>query len=96
METALQAAHISPYRGPQSQLASNGILLRADLHLLYDAYRISVCPDDNSIRMDNRLAKTSYGEWNKRRIRVPDNLEDRPAPQLLAAHFSTFRDQNAI
>lgn len=96
VEAALQAAHISPYRGPQSQLASNGILLRADLHLLYDAYCISVCPDDNTIRMNERLAKTSYSEWNKRRIRVPDSPENRPAPQLLAAHFSTFRDQNAI
>ena len=33
---ALEAAHISPYLGEQSNHVSNGLLLRADIHTLFD------------------------------------------------------------
>lgn len=33
----LDAAHISPHRGAQSDVAHNGLLLRKDLHALFDA-----------------------------------------------------------
>ena len=38
---ALEAAHIENYSGPKSQVVSNGILLRRDLHSLFDAHLIS-------------------------------------------------------
>lgn len=41
---ALEAAHIENYSGPKSQVASNGILLRRDLHALFDAHLISFEP----------------------------------------------------
>ena len=49
----LQAAHIDPYRGPQSQYISNGVLLRADLHLLYDANLLSIAPDTHIVKLAN-------------------------------------------
>jgi hypothetical protein len=33
---ALDAAHISPYLGDQSNHVTNGVLLRADIHTLFD------------------------------------------------------------
>src|SRR5205823_2979542 len=32
----LEAAHIVPYRGPSTNAVSNGLLLRADIHTLFD------------------------------------------------------------
>jgi HNH endonuclease len=32
----LEAAHISPYRGEEDNHPENGLLLRADLHTLFD------------------------------------------------------------
>ncbi|WP_200883691.1 HNH endonuclease [Archangium violaceum] len=32
----LEAAHIFPYHGPQTNHVTNGLLLRADLHVLFD------------------------------------------------------------
>ena len=37
VEEALQAAHIVPYLGPQSNTVNNGLLLRADVHNLFDS-----------------------------------------------------------
>jgi putative restriction endonuclease len=40
----LEAAHIYPYRGPATNKVSNGLLLRADLHTLFDCNLIAVDP----------------------------------------------------
>ncbi|MEU6208052.1 HNH endonuclease [Micromonospora musae] len=36
VEAVLQAAHIDPYNGPATNRVTNGLLLRADLHNLFD------------------------------------------------------------
>ena len=96
VDTALQAAHISSYRGPSSQLTSNGLLLRADIHLLYDAHRISVCPDDMSVRLSEEIRRTPYGELNRRIIRLPSDSADMPSQNRLATHFAVFREVNGV
>lgn len=87
---ALQAAHISSYRGPKSQFASNGLLLRADLHLLYDAYLLSVDPDGFRVRLAPSLRDSQYREFNGARIRLPDDAGASPSPSRLAAHYERF------
>lgn len=87
----LQAAHISSYFGRKSQMASNGLLLRADLHLLYDAHQISICPDDMKLYMSDRVSNTEYSEYAGIKIRIPSELADRPSPERLETHFAEFR-----
>lgn len=49
----LEAAHISPYRGTHTNHVTNGLLLRADIHTLFDRglirvdrnYRVSASPE---------------------------------------------------
>ncbi|WP_455235505.1 HNH endonuclease [Senegalimassilia anaerobia] len=40
----LQAAHILDYRGTQSNIVENDILLRSDIHLLFDSYLLGINP----------------------------------------------------
>jgi putative restriction endonuclease len=40
----LEAAHITPYAGSQDNHVSNGLLLRADLHTLFDCGLIAIDP----------------------------------------------------
>lgn len=40
--SALDAAHIAPYRGEKDNDVRNGLLLRADLHRLFDAFLIAI------------------------------------------------------
>jgi hypothetical protein len=40
----LEAAHITPYLGPDTNLIGNGLLLRADIHTLWDLGLVAVNP----------------------------------------------------
>lgn len=90
----LQAAHINPYRGRKSQTVNNGLLLRADLHLLYDAYLISVDPDTLSVALSERLRSTDYLRYNRKRLNDPIDMRLSPNPELLAMHYEQFRQEN--
>lgn len=94
--TVLQAAHINPYRGRKSQIVQNGILLRADLHLLYDAYLISVDPDSRAVRLSDRLAGTDYERYNLKRLNETIRPELAPSDDLLATHYEQFRQENKV
>jgi predicted restriction endonuclease len=41
----LDAAHIQPYRGPRSNHLQNGLVLRADIHRLFDSGYVTVTPE---------------------------------------------------
>ena len=43
-EEVLEAAHISPYRGDQTNVEINGLLLRSDIHTLFDLHRLTIVP----------------------------------------------------
>ena len=92
----LQAAHINPYRGRKSQVVNNGILLRADLHLLYDAHLISVEPNSLSISLSGRMESTSYLRYNHQKLREPISADLGPNTDLLAVHYEQFRRENPV
>jgi hypothetical protein len=46
---ALEAAHIVPYKDSQSDAACNGLLLRSDLHALFDAGHLAIDPDSKRV-----------------------------------------------
>ena len=96
VETVLQAAHINPYRGRRSQVVQNGILLRADLHLLYDARLISVEPDTHVLRLSDRLGNTDYERYNLKRLSETVRPELSPSNDLLAVHYEQFRQENHV
>lgn len=90
---ALQAAHISAYRGPKSQFTSNGLLLRADLHLLYDAHLISVRPDSMKIEIADSIGDSAYVDLAGKQITIPCAEEDRPSAERLASHYLRFKER---
>jgi hypothetical protein len=61
----LEAAHILPYRGDDTNHPSNGLLLRTDLHTIFDCGLISVDPngaDGPRLVVSTSLCETEYGE----------------------------------
>lgn len=93
---ALQAAHISSYMGPKSQTTTNGLLLRADLHLLYDSYLITVDPEGYRVRTAPKLASSPYAEFNRKTILKPQNPKDIPSEKRLFTHYSEFLLRNEL
>lgn len=89
----LQAAHIRPVTKAGLHQTSNGLLLRSDLHTLFDRGYVTITPDRH-FRVSSRL-KTEfnngeeYRKFTDRELWVPTSPEDRPDPKLLEWHADT-------
>jgi predicted restriction endonuclease len=83
---ALDAAHISPYSGPASDHIENGLLIRIDIHALFDLGLLAI--DSSSMRclLDSSLASTSYADLEHRKLRLPVDGAKQPSALALDAH----------
>ncbi len=84
-EAVLEAAHIRPYRGQLHNVVTNGLLLRADIHTLFDLHLLTVLPVGD-IRVSPALVASPYAELNEQMIRWPSSPADRPSRAALAEH----------
>jgi putative restriction endonuclease len=87
---ALEAAHIRPYSDGGEHEARNGLLLRRDIHSLFDLGYVTVTPDlkfevSRRIREEFDNGKHYYA-LHGQRIIVPDNVGQRPDPGALTWH----------
>ncbi len=87
---ALEACHIVPHSGPSSHRVVNGLLLRADLHTLFDRGWIGVDPDTSLIIVHPELVGTAYGELAGRPLRLPAKESLRPSRDALLLHACDF------
>ncbi len=88
---ALEAAHISPYRGPNTNHPSNGLLLRADLHTLFDLGLIAIDARTMTVLIAKNLANTTYAEIAGKVLRLPMNENFCPNLHALDKHRSESR-----
>ena len=86
----LEAAHIVPYRGSQTSIVTNGLLLRADLHTLFDLYLISINPNTLKVAVASQLANSQYIEFVDQPIRQPTVDAYKPSFQGLQWHYQMF------
>lgn len=70
-EQALEAAHIRPYQGEDTSETWNGLLLRADIHTLFDLNLITVHPDTKEIIIAPELRSTDYSHLEGKKLRLP-------------------------
>lgn len=68
---ALEAAHIAPYQGSDSDKLSNSLLLRADIHRLHDALLLAVRDEDLTVILKPSLLDTVYAEFSGQAITPP-------------------------
>ncbi|HEY3443602.1 MAG TPA: HNH endonuclease [Paludibaculum sp.] len=84
---ALEAAHIVGYRGQDTNHIQNGLLLRSDLHILFDLGKIGVDPITLTVVVDKSISNTVYGEWHGKPLRQPQNRSQRPNKVALEKHL---------
>jgi hypothetical protein len=82
----LEAAHIMPYNGPKTNHPANGLLLRADLHVLFDLGLIAVDPSSLTVVLAPTLRTTTYAEFEGKVLTVPAELTLRPNSAALKKH----------
>lgn len=85
VEALLEAAHILPYRGKETNIVQNGLLLRADIHTLFDLGLIAVSRDGR-VLVSKRLAATEYAALMGRGLRPTVQLTEAPSPNALEWH----------
>jgi putative restriction endonuclease len=83
---ALEAAHLAPYSVSANNNTSNGLLLRADLHSLFDLGLLAVHPDELTLLLSPKLSQTIYADLRGRNIRLPKNSADHPNVESLRNH----------
>lgn len=84
----LEAAHIDPHWRAGINSLDNGLLLRADLHILFDEHRIRIHPTTLEIHVSEGLRDTEYAMFHGRSLRERDD-GGRPSEQYLQTHWNT-------
>ncbi|WP_218239790.1 HNH endonuclease [Comamonas fluminis] len=86
VESLLEAAHIVPYRGMHTNDVTNGLLLRADLHKLFDLHMFRIEPKAHTVHLCDELKGSEYGVYEGRRLRPPKSQQNMPAEASLRYH----------
>jgi putative restriction endonuclease len=89
-EPALEAAHIIPYRGAKTNHIANGLLLRADIHTLFDLHLLSIQPETLEVVLTPALMKTAYIEFASRKLFLPRDKAARPSQVALTSRYKHF------
>lgn len=85
-EEALEAAHILPYRGPLTNHPQNGLLLRADLHSLFDLGLLAVHEVSMRVITSVELRGTAYEQFTGCAIATPSLPQLHPSRLALGRH----------
>jgi len=83
---ALEAAYIIPYRGKYTHHSSNGLLLRADIHTLFDLGKIAIDTRTMTLVISDELLDTNYRILADRPIKYPQEDSQRPSTEALDLH----------
>lgn len=89
-EAVLEAAHIRPYRGAESNVTTNGLLLRADIHTLFDLGLIGIAPGTLELAVSKVLAGTDYFELSGKSLDVPGEATARPSTDALQSAWDRY------
>lgn len=86
----LEAAHIRPYRGPESNAVPNGLLLRADIHTLFDLALLAINPTSLEVAVSKALSGSVYADLDGRPLNLPAAGSSRPSGDALKSAWDRF------
>jgi hypothetical protein len=84
--SVIEAAHISPYRGEEDNHEANGLLLRSDIHTLFDLNLLGIDPEGLSVAL-HPSAVGAYGELADVTLKCGKNG---PSTEALKIRFIEF------
>jgi len=92
-EGTLQAAHIRPVSSKGDHHVSNGLLLRADIHNLFDLGLIAI--DQNLvIHVSKQVSEPAYRAFDMKKVHVPQG-PGTPSRSALLWHFNNMYKQTS-
>lgn len=86
----VEAAHISPYRGTEDNHPENGLLLRADLHTLFDLDLLAVHPATLRVAVHSSIRPFGYEDVHGAPLRIDGTSG--PSRSALRERWVRFED----
>jgi hypothetical protein len=86
----LEAAHIKPYRGENDNHPENGLLLRSDIHTLFDLDLLGIEPDSLRIEIHPSLS-SEYGDLHGIRLTLAGSA--RLSQKALYSRYGRFKSR---
>lgn len=86
----LEAAHIYPFRNKSHNHISNGILLRADIHTLFDLDLIAIHPTEYTVNLNKALIDSEYQAFNRVKVSIAHELSQ----NALESRWLLFNKKN--
>lgn len=91
VEALLEAAHITPHTENVDYRTANGLLLRADIHTLFDLRLLSI-DEDMRIHIDETVINTEYRQYHGKKVeRRPPKGADSPSVDGLKKRHERFK-----
>jgi ssDNA-binding Zn-finger/Zn-ribbon topoisomerase 1 len=85
----LEAAHIHPYRGEMDNHVENGVLLRADLHTLFDLDVMGIEPATLTVQFHPEVDQDEYKALRGRKLLCSGTK--RPSEEALKFRWEAFK-----
>lgn len=85
----LEAAHIDAYRNDSHNHISNGLLLRSDIHTLFDLNLCAIHPESRTIHFSKKTINNGYEIYNQRII----DIAHRVSITALIKRWSEFKEK---
>lgn len=85
----LEAAHIFPYLGPKTNHTSNGLLLRADIHTLFDLGLLNIHPTELTVELSEDMKNSEYSQLNGTHLRLPPIINEQPNQNALEDRYKS-------
>ncbi len=93
--SVLEAAHIHPYLGPETNDVRNGLLLRADIHTLFDLGLIAI-DANNRLTVAKSLADSDYDALHGETLSMPSDPKSHPSPKALKYHLDSHSKHDRL
>jgi hypothetical protein len=90
----VEAAHIIPYNETSDHHPANGLLLRADIHALFDLHILGIHPETLTVSLHAEAKRVGYEPVHGRKLRLLSEL--RPSRDALAIRWKWFDEKMEI
>lgn len=87
----LDVVLIIPSNLPPATQAANALLLRTDLHTLFDLYLLTIDPTTLTVVIAPELRRSTYADLDGQVVKVPTEGELAPDRRMLAFHYDRMR-----
>jgi predicted restriction endonuclease len=91
VEAILEAAHITPHAEHTDYRVSNGLLLRSDIHTLFDLNLLTI-DSFHRVKISPQLKQSEYWQYNDRLLsHIFDASPESPNPDALRARAQLLK-----